>query len=168
MAQMDPDEAKARDINRLTETIIGCAFRVGKTLGAGFLEKVYENALAHELKKAGLLVDQQARLVVWYDGVEVGVYTPDLFVQSMIVVEVKAARALDDAHQAQGLNYLAATKMPICLLLNFATRVQVKRIIGPAAPHFPSLHLGSSGSSVASSSSPAPATYAEQAEWDDP
>jgi len=103
----------------LTEKILGCAFRVSNELGPGFLEKVYENALAHELRKAGCTVDQQLPIEVRYDGVVVGTYAADLLVEGRILVELKACRALDDAHMAQGLNYLKATGQATCFLLNF-------------------------------------------------
>lgn len=69
-----------KDINKITEKIIGCSYTVSNTLGCGFLEKVYENALAHELKKSGFKVLQQHEIKVFYDGVEVGKYIADLFV----------------------------------------------------------------------------------------
>jgi GxxExxY protein len=114
-------------LNQITERIIGCAFTVANGLGCGFAEKVYENAMAHELRKAGLAVEQQKPITVIYDGVVVGEYLADLLVEGTVLVELKAARALDDAHTAQCLNYLAATGIPVCLLLNFGKRVEVKR-----------------------------------------
>ncbi len=115
----------------ITERIIGCAFQVGNKLGSGFMEKVYENALAHELRKAGLHVEQQLPIEVWYDGIIVGEYVADLVVEGVILVELKAIQSLDSIHTAQCINYLAATKLPICLLINFGKRVDVKRIAGP-------------------------------------
>ena len=115
----------------ITEKIIGCAFRVGSKLGMGFLEKVYRNALIHELQKAGLSVQKEVRLDVWYDDIIVGEYVADLIVEGTVLVELKAVRALDAAHMAQCINYLAATKLPVCLLINFWKRVEVKRIAGP-------------------------------------
>lgn len=97
------------ELNAVTEKIIGCAFKVSSTLGVGFLEKVYENALAHELRKAGLKVEQQKRFCVLYDGVEVGYYDADLLVEERIIVETKTVRTFDDIHMAQCLNYLKAT-----------------------------------------------------------
>lgn len=120
-------------LNGLTEKIIGCAFKVGAELGAGFLEKVYENALAHELRKAGLRVEQQHPVPVWYDGELVGEFFTDLLIEGTIVVELKAVRAFDDIHYAQCINYLAATKLPICLLINFGRSVQIKRFMGGQA-----------------------------------
>lgn len=121
-------------LNQITQAIIGCAFKVGNTLGPGFMEKVYENALAHELRKAGLVVHQQHPIPVSYDGVIVGEYFADLVVQDQVMVELKAARAIDEAHKAQVVNYLAATGMPICLLINFTHDVQIKRFRGRRVP----------------------------------
>jgi len=116
--------------NQITEKIIGCAYRVGNTLGCGFLEKVYENALAHELKKSGFRVDQQKDIEVVYDGVSVGKFNADLLVEGVVLIELKAVKAFDDVHLAQCLNYLKATGLKLCLLINFgAPRVQVKRVV---------------------------------------
>jgi GxxExxY protein len=116
-------------VNDITEIVIGCAFRVHNTLGAGFLEKVYENALIHELRKSGLGAAQQAEINVYYDGVEVGHFAADLLVESIVLIELKAAKALDDIHLAQCLNYLRATGLKICLLLNFGgPKLQIKRV----------------------------------------
>lgn len=113
----------------VSERIIGCAFKIHSALGHGFLEKVYENALAHELRKAGLHVEQQAEIQVVYDGVNVGVYYADLLVEQRILVELKAVKALDDVHMAQCLNYMKATGLQTCLLLNFGkSKVEVRRL----------------------------------------
>jgi len=118
------------ELNRITEKIIGCAYRVANTLGAGFLEKVYENALAYELRKAELEVEQQKPIDVFYDNVVVGQYVTDLLVEREVILEVKTVRAFDDVHMAQCLNYLKATGLKICLLINFATsRIEIKRIV---------------------------------------
>ena len=112
----------------LTEQIIGAAYRVAKSLGYGFLEKVYENALAHELRKAGLKTEQQHGIKVHYDGVIVGDFVADLIVEDRVIVELKAARAIDDIHVAQALNYLKATRLPTCLLINFGkSGVELRR-----------------------------------------
>lgn len=117
-------------LTELSERIIGCAYVVSNTLGSGFLEKVYENAMAHELRKAGLTVLQQRGVSVRYDGVVVGEYAPDLLVDERVLVELKSARALGDIHTAQCLNYLRATGLRLCILLNFGRpRVEVRRII---------------------------------------
>ncbi len=115
--------------SEISEKIIGCAFRVSNTLGCGFLEKVYENALVYELKKTGFSVEQQVAMEVFYDGQLVGIYYADIIVNSQIIVEVKALRAIDDSHKSQTLNYLKATGKRLGLLINFgASRVEVKRV----------------------------------------
>jgi len=115
--------------NPITEKIIGCAYTVSNILGAGFLEKVYENALAHELIKAGLKVQQQVPIQVRYDGLVVGDYLADLLVEDCVLVELKAIQGLEDVHKAQCINYLKATGLRLCILLNFGTmRVEIKRI----------------------------------------
>jgi GxxExxY protein len=119
-------------INGLTETIIGCSFKVLNTLGTGFLEKVYENALAHELRKQGLAVGQQQPVPVYYDGVIVGDFVADLIVDGQVIVELKAVAEHNEVFTAQCLNYLMATGLPICLLLNFAKPLlDIKRYAHP-------------------------------------
>src|SRR5437870_2386259 len=116
------------ELNGLTERIIGSAFKVANVLGCGFLEKVYENALAHELRKSGLRVEQQHPVPVYYDGVLVGDFYADLIVEGTVLVELKAVQDFHDAHAAQCLNYLKGTGLPLCLLINFGKpRVEVKR-----------------------------------------
>lgn len=118
------------NLNSITEKIIGCAYTISNTLGVGFLEKVYENALAHELRKSGLYVEQQYPIRVMYDGTIVGEYMADLFVEDCVLVELKAVKTIDEIHQAQCINYLKATGIRLCLLLNFGTpRVGIKRIV---------------------------------------
>jgi GxxExxY protein len=117
-------------MNALTEQIIGCAYTVANTLGHGFLEKVYENALAHELRKNGLDVRCQFSIKVYYDAVVVGDYFADMVVENEIIVELKTVKKLDNIHVSQCLNYLKATNKKIALLINFGSpSVQVKRII---------------------------------------
>jgi len=118
------------ELNEITERIIGCAFTVSNTLGSGFVEKVYENALAHELRENGLAVEQQHPITVLYDGAVVGSFVADLLVDGCVLVELKALKALGDIEMAQCLNYLKATGLRICLLLNFGKpRVEIKRIV---------------------------------------
>jgi GxxExxY protein len=113
----------------LSERVIGCAFAVANTLGHGFLEKVYENALAIELRSAGIKVEQQRPLRVMYRGEVVGEYQTDLIVEDQLLVELKACHAIDDTCMAQCLNYLKATGLRTCLLLNFGSpRLEIKRI----------------------------------------
>jgi GxxExxY protein len=115
--------------NEITEKIIGCAYTVSNTLGIGFVEKVYENALAHLLRKSNLHVVQQHPIKVNFDGVVVGEFVADLLVENRILVELKAVSMLKDEHMAQALNYLRATGVEICLLINFGTtKVEIKRL----------------------------------------
>ena len=93
----------------LTEKIIGCAMKVNNTLGVGFLEKVYENALVVELARAGLVVERQQPVKVTYEGVIVGDFGADIIVNGSVILELKAAKMIDEMHQAQLLNYLRAT-----------------------------------------------------------
>lgn len=117
-------------LNEITEAIIGCAYQVSNTLGNGFLEKVYENALVHELRKSGFAVEQQKSLQVFYEEVIVGEYVADIVVNDAVLVELKAVQKLDSVHTAQCLNYLKATGLTVCLLINFGTpRVELKRLV---------------------------------------
>ena len=113
----------------LTEAVIGAAFAVSNTLGCGFLEKVYENALAIELRSRGYEVQQQAPLEVRYKEEIVGIYSADLVVNGQVVVELKAVRALDVVHRAQCMNYLRASGIRTGLVLNFGLpRLDVLRV----------------------------------------
>ena len=111
----------------LTERIIGAAYRVHNVLGFGFLEKVYENALALELSDDGLAVARQQLVPVRYKGRPVGDYVADLVVADKVIVEVKAVGALDRVHEVQLVNYLKATGIEVGLLINFGRKVEVKR-----------------------------------------
>ena len=115
--------------SELTGAIINAFYYVYNTLGYGFLEKVYENALAHELRKRGYQVIQQAPIKVYYDGVMVGEYYADLLVNGLVILELKAAEAIVEAHEAQLLNYLKATDIEVGLVLNFGPEPQVSRKI---------------------------------------
>ena len=110
-----------------TEGTLAAAFEVSNTLGAGFLEKVYENAMFHELTLAGLQVKRQQPITVFYDGVEVGSYYADLIVEGLVIVELKAAEGICEEHECQLINYLKATDMEVGLLLNFGKKPQIKR-----------------------------------------
>ena len=126
---MNTDERREK-LDQITEKIIGCCYNVATALGNGFLEKVYENALAHELKKSGFRVLQQHPVKVMYDDVEVGDYVADLLVENSVIVELKAIKALDNIHRAQCLNYLKATGMKVCLLVNFGPpKIEIKRVV---------------------------------------
>ena len=111
----------------LTQKIIGSAFKVHNTLGAGYLEKVYENALRIELTKQGLKVEQQKPIKVYYEDEVVGEYFSDLWVENQVIVELKAVQSLNKEHEVQLVNYLTATGVDTGLLLNFGPSVQIKR-----------------------------------------
>ena len=118
------------ELNQLTQKVIGCLYTVSNTLGGGFLEKIYQNAAAIELAKAGLVVHQQYPIQVKYEGIIVGEYFADLVVQDRVLVELKAVRLLDEVHAAQCLNYLRAARLPVCLLVNFyRPKLEIRRII---------------------------------------
>jgi GxxExxY protein len=123
-------EALSKDeLNALTERIIGCAYEVSNRLGTGFVEKVYENAHSHEMRKNGLKVLQQFPIKVEYDGIVVGEFVADELVEDLILVELKAVSGLNEEHIAQALNYMRATDLPACLLINFGqSKIQVRRL----------------------------------------
>ena len=126
---MNPELEPTYTHDPLSEAVIGCVFKVANGLGTGFLEKVYENALAHELRNAGLAAKQQVTATVYYDGQNVGNYIADIVVEGQLVLELKACKGLDDLHLAQCLNYLKATGLHTCLLINFGTtKPQIRRI----------------------------------------
>lgn len=116
------------NIDPLTEIVIGCAFEVGNELGYGFLEKVNENALFVLLTQRGLRVEQQRPIKVKFRGAVVGDYFADLVVEDLLIVEIKCASGIDDAHVAQCINYLSATGMRYCLIINFGSKVDVRRL----------------------------------------
>lgn len=119
--------------SHITKKIIGCAYRVANELGVGFLEKVYKNALAHEMGKAGLLFEQQASIIVNYSGVVVGNYIADFLVENEVILELKAIKSLESTHFSQCMNYLRATDKNIALLINFGNpKVEIKRIVNGA------------------------------------
>jgi GxxExxY protein len=112
---------KMQPQNALAQTVIGLAMKVHRTLGGGFVETVYRNALIVELRKAGIPHAVHVSLPVDYEGIEVGVFQADLMIDNQLIVELKAIDALAAAHSAQLVNYLAATKIEDGLLLNFGT-----------------------------------------------
>ncbi len=119
-----------RNMNALTERIIGAAFEVSNTLGAAFLEKVYENALACELRLRGFAVAQQRGISVHYKDFVVGEYAADLIVGDAVIVELKVVQALNEFHVAQCVNYLRATQKITYLLINFSKpRLEFRRIV---------------------------------------
>jgi len=132
--QLDPRHQRSIDPveyphAELTQQIIAAFFKVYNTLGYGFLEKVYENAMFHELSTKGLKVKSQHPITVTYEGVQVGIYYADLMVDDQVIVELKAAEDLCEEHECQLVNYLKATDKEIGLLLNFGRRPRIKRKI---------------------------------------
>lgn len=118
------------DVETIARQVIGAACDVSNELGAGFLEKVYENALAEELRLRGIPAVTKKRLVVRYKGVVVGDYSPDLLVDQRVIVELKCAQAIGPEHVAQCLNYLKATGIRRALLINCQRpRVEVRRVV---------------------------------------
>jgi GxxExxY protein len=111
----------------LTGKVIGAFFKVYNTLGYGFNEKVYERALAIELRKTGLQVETQKSITVYYDSEIVGEYVADVLVNQVVILELKAVRQLAEEHEAQLLNYLKATPIEVGLLLNFGIKAEHKR-----------------------------------------
>ncbi len=112
-----------------TEKIIKAYYKVYNTLGHGFLEKVYENAMAIELRKMGFKVNKQKNIKVYYESEEVGDYFADLLIDDLIIVELKAAEGICENHEAQLINYLKATMVELGLLLNFGKKPEFKRKI---------------------------------------
>lgn len=124
---MNADE---RRLNELSEAIIGAAFEVSNVLGAGFLEKVYGNALNIELNSRGLTTQPQAPLKIHYKDELVGDYFADILVENAIIIELKTVKEFDSIHVAQCLNYLKITNLKLCLLINFSKpKVEIKRVV---------------------------------------
>ena len=116
-------------LNKLTDKVINCFFKVYNTLGYGFLEKVYERALLIELTKIGLKVESQKPIKVQYDKQVIGDYYADIIVNDIVILELKAAETLCEQHELQLINYLKATDIEVGLLLNFGKKPEVKRKI---------------------------------------
>ncbi|WP_375416185.1 GxxExxY protein [uncultured Hymenobacter sp.] len=116
--------------NELTHQIIGCAMTVHRKLGRGFLEIVYQRALAIELHKQGLTSEREVELPIYYENEKVGSRRADFFVEQRVLIEIKAAGCILPAHQAQIINYLEAFRIPVGLLINFGTSsLEFKRLI---------------------------------------
>ena len=112
-----------------TQKVIGAFFEVYNELGHGFLESVYEKSLEVALTSLNLQVCRQIEIPVWFRGHRVGNFTADMLVEDCVLLELKAARALDSSHEAQLLNYLRATEIEVGLLLNFGLKPEFKRLI---------------------------------------
>ena len=120
----------ADNLDSLTESVLGAIFEVSNTLGAGFLEKVYQRALLRELGLRSIRATAEASFAVTYRGHAVGEYLADLLVEDVLVVELKCVERLASEHTAQCLNYLRASGRTICLLVNFQKpKVEWKRIV---------------------------------------
>ena len=115
--------------SEITEKIIKAFYKVNNTLGFGFLEKVYENAMVIELRKNGFYVQQQKSINVHYEKKEVGNYFADLLVNDLVIIELKASESLCEEHEAQIINYLKATDIEVGLLLNFGRKAEFRRKI---------------------------------------
>jgi len=113
----------------VTEKIIGVFYDVYNELGYGFLECVYEESLAIALQEAGLTANRQIPLPVWFRGHRVGEFRADLLVENCVLLELKSARSLEPAHEAQLLHYLKSTEVEIGMLLNFGARPQFRRLL---------------------------------------
>ncbi len=117
-------------LDSLTEQVLGAMFEVSNALGAGFLEKVYERALLKELRLRGIRARTQASFTVTYKGQSVGEYFADILVEEVLVVELKCVDRLASEHTAQCINYLRASGLTLCLLVNFQKpKVEWKRIV---------------------------------------
>lgn len=112
-------DAERAALNRITEKVIGAFHEVANTLGPGFLEKVYEQALVRELRLRGLKAEAQVAVPVIYKGETIGTYFADVLVEDRVIVELKCVERFAEEHFAQCINYLKATGLRICLLVNF-------------------------------------------------
>ena len=113
----------------LTKVIIGTFYEVYNELGHGFLESVYENALAIALREKGHEVHQQVAVPVWFRGQKIGQFDADIMVSRLVILELKSCRAIEQAHIAQLLHYLKATEIEVGLLLNFGPKAEFKRVV---------------------------------------
>jgi len=144
---MNTDERRCPD--SLTERVIAAILEVSNTLGAGFLEKVYERGLLRELALRGIQATAQASFAIDYKGQYIGEYYSDILVEGVLVIELKCVERLANEHMAQGLNYLRASGRSVCLLVNFQRpKAEWRRIVNgyqPAetaenAPNLPADH----------------------------
>jgi GxxExxY protein len=124
--ELDPQGLKHREF---TEKIIGVFYDVYNELGHGFLESVYEQGLAIALAQAGMTVERQVAVAVWFRSQQIGDFRADMRVDGKVLLELKAARTIDQAHEKQLLNYLRATDIEVGLLLNFGVKPQFRRLV---------------------------------------
>lgn len=113
----------------ITKRIIGAAFSVHNALGKGLQEKAYENALAHKIRSLGLRVDQQKSLPVYFENVKVGIQQIDMLIEEVVLVEVKSVATVSPSHVSQVLGYLKNTQIQLGLIINFGTKVEIRRLI---------------------------------------
>jgi len=114
----------------LSYAVVGAAMAVQGTLGSAFLESVYEAALAHEMDLRGIAYERQAELPVFYKGTQAGFFKADFVVEGKIILELKAVKVINEIHQAQAHNYLAASNLRLAIILNFAApSLEYKRIV---------------------------------------
>ena len=144
--QISADERRYKH-QELTEIIIGVFYEVYNELGFGFLEKIYEEAMARVLRSKGLEVQQQAKVPVWFRGEKIGSYEADLIVAGAVLIELKACKNLDSSHEAQVLHYLRSTELEVGLLFNFGPRPQVRRFAFDNDRKKISVHLRTSAAS---------------------
>ena len=115
--------------SEISEGVLKCFYRVYNELGNGFLESGYEKALCQELNEFGFNLESQVPIRVFYKGQDVGDFKADIIVENKVLIELKAARAMDPIFEAQLLNYLRATEIEVGLLLNFGPKPQIKRLL---------------------------------------
>jgi GxxExxY protein len=114
----------------LSERIIGCCIRVHRTLGPGFLESLYESAVAIEFGKAGLVFERQRTVLVSYEGSPIGEHRLDYLVETRVILELKACKNIEDVHLAVARSYLKATAVPLALVINFAKpTLEIRRVV---------------------------------------
>lgn len=114
----------------LSEAIIGCCIRVHRALGPGFLEKIYEEALAIELTKASLTFERQKIVVLTYEGKPIGEHRLDYLIAARVVLELKACQEIEDIHLATARSYLKATHLPLALVVNFSKpTLAIRRVV---------------------------------------
>jgi len=119
--------------SEITQMVLGCSFDVMNTLGSGFVESVYRNALVIALYENGLNVSSERGFEVMFRGRRIGIFVPDLIVEKQVIVELKSCEFLTGEHQAQIINYLAVTNLSVGLLINFGKRkLEYRRVNHPA------------------------------------
>jgi GxxExxY protein len=113
----------------ITHKIIGCAMKVHRVLGSGFQEVIYQRALAIEMGKINLGFEREMEMTIFYEGIDIGIRRIDFFVESNIMVELKALIKLEDVHLSQTMNYCQAYSLPVGLLINFGAKsLEFKRV----------------------------------------